>query len=429
MQTSVSPHADFPDTFHSPLSLEFSQSDPAGFTQTHSPGAFLQPRSMTDYEMFTTPLIHETDGQLGGIQCGLPPRAERSMSSEGHSSRHFIGLRGSRSMFFSPMSNGDACEMSESPFEDTASPDYHSDQAPRSVSRGMPTPTDSFRSPPPPANIASRRNIPRPAALQAASLRSRSFNMPKTALDGPKRMDISSPVSSMRRISSATGIGPGRIQKSSSGPRSPMFFGRNAEALLQYTRSPVGSGTPTFSGAAPPTPMTPALFDHHSVQEPAVISSSSDDGSFAMGGGIGPHFMQELKEEHDLKTPPTTPGMMSDFRTNNYLANNFGSGFNLTTDQPLLTPYLYSEFPDLSMQHVPSYVQQDGIPSTPVFGNMMGSSLEHHALTRNVTSNTQYDWDANEAVVSSRSSPGNARSKQIQFTPNITPQDYHFKQE
>jgi hypothetical protein len=172
--------------------------------------------------------------------------------------------------------------------------------------------------------------------------------------------------------------------------------------------------------------MTPALFDQTNAHEPAVISSSSDDGSFVLGVGVASNFMQELKEEHDLKTPPTTPGMMADFRTNGFVGNAFGSGFNITNDQPLLTPYLYPACPDLSMQHIPSYVQaSDGLPSTPVYGTMMGSNLEHMSLTGNGTSNTQYDWDANESVVSSRSSPGHPRSKQIQFTPNITPQDYH----
>jgi hypothetical protein len=172
--------------------------------------------------------------------------------------------------------------------------------------------------------------------------------------------------------------------------------------------------------------MTPALFDQTNAHEPAVISSSSDDGSFVLGVGVASNFMQELKEEHDLKTPPTTPGMMADFRTNGFVGNAFGSGFNITNDQPLLTPYLYPACPDLSMQHIPSYVQaSDGLPSTPVYGTMVGSNLEHMSLTGNGMSNTQYDWDANESVVSSRSSPGHPRSKQIQFTPNITPQDYH----
>ncbi len=62
--------------------------------------------------------------------------------------------------------------------------------------------------------------------------------------------------------------------------------------------------------------MTPAVFDQHHSREPTVISASSDDGSYVLGMGVAPNFVQEIKEEHDLKTPPTTPGMMADFGTN-----------------------------------------------------------------------------------------------------------------
>ncbi|KAJ8127183.1 hypothetical protein O1611_g6454 [Lasiodiplodia mahajangana] len=433
MPSSVSTEAELADTYHSPLPMEFSQPDPAAFTHTHNSGGFPQSRSVGDFGLFGS-MGHDNtamEGRASDYRDGLP-RTERSMSTESHGSQHYTSMHNTalpnpstRAMFFSPVSNSDSCDMSESPFN-TTSPECHNDQASHVVSQGMPTPTDSFKSPPPPANIASRRKIPLPATLQAAALRSRSFNIPKTALDGPKRMDNPNPMMSLRRISSATGMGPGRIQKCSAGPRSP-FFGR-PEALLQYhARSPVGSGTPTFPGAAPPTPMTPAVFDQHHSQEPAVMSASPDDGSFSIGMGITSNFVQEIKEEHDLKTPPTTPGMMAEFGANGFVPNPFSSGFNISTDQPLLTPYFNTEFPDLSMPNVPAYVEtSEASPSTPVFAGMMGSNLEHtSSYTGNAMANTQYDWDANESVVSSRSSPGYPRSKQIQFTPNITPQDYH----
>lgn len=434
MPSSVSTQAKRAETYHSPLSIEFPQSDPAAFTHSHNAGVYPQSRSMGNFGLFTS-LDHNPNTPLNGRASDFHdsiPRTQRSMSSESQNSQHYTGMDNTAlpnpstsTMFFSPVSNGDTCDMSQSPFAITASPDCHNDHASHIVSQGMPTPTDSFKSPPPPANIASRRNIARPAALQAESLRSRPFNSAKTALDGTKRMDMSSPVLSIRRISAA-GMGTGRIQKCSAGPRSP-YMGR-LEALSQYqARSPVSSGMPTFSGAAPPTPMTPAVFDHHHGHEPAVISASPDDGSFALGMGIPSNYVQEMREEHDLKTPPTTPGMMTDFGTTGFVSNPFGSGFNITTDQPLLTPYFHSEFPGLSIQTVPSYVENGEVsPSTPVYSNMMSSNLDHpSAYNGHPMANTQYDWDANESVVSSRSSPGYPRSKQIQFTPNITPQDYH----
>ncbi|KAI1174907.1 hypothetical protein F4777DRAFT_352993 [Nemania sp. FL0916] len=429
--------ADMSDAYQSPVSMDYTQSDSATFA--HTTGGYAPSKSVNDFGVFA-PLGH--DNNTTEFHDGLPrtfelhdgsPRTESSFSGESHNSQQYASIHttalpslSTTAMFFSPVSNGDACEMSGSPFDTSASPECHNGQASHVVAQGMPTPTDSFKSPPPPANIATRRNMAGPLALQAASLRSRSFNVPKTALDGHKRSDITSPITSMRRISSATGMGPGRIQKPTAGPRSP-YFGRH-EALMQYrNQSPIGSRTSTFPGAAPPTPMTPALFEQHHGQEPTVISASPGDSSYVLGMGLPANLVQEIKEEHDLKTPPTTPGLITDFGTNGYIGNAFSGGFNITTDQPLMTPFFHSEFPDMTAQNVPGYVEtSDGSPSTPVYPNMMGSSLEHPTpFTGNAMANTQYDWDANESVVSSRSSPGYPRSKQIQFTPNITPQDYH----
>ncbi|KAI1330825.1 hypothetical protein F5Y16DRAFT_361303 [Xylariaceae sp. FL0255] len=423
---AMSTQAELADAYNTPQSISFAQSQDRRFPQDQAMPGFLQSRSMSDFG-----LIDSSSKELSEATLSRP---ERSMSSECLDPRTYADILSARfsntstnAIFFQSMANND-CDDSNSPFDECASPDHHgSDQPSHIISQGMPTPTDSFKSPPPPANIASRRNIPRPAALQAASLRNRTLNLggfPKTGLEGSKRIDTSSPVSSMRRISSATGSGPGRIQKCTAGPRSPLFFGRNAEALLQYhTRSPIGSGTLTFSGAAPPTPMTPALFDQQNVQEPAVISSCSDDSSGVLDNSIRPTFLQELKEQDDLKTPPTTPGLMNDYNGANLIGGSFQPGFNLPVDQPLLTPFFHSEFPDLSLQSVPSYVDRsDGLPSTPVYAGM---GLEQGSFTGSGLHNTQYDWDANESVVSSKSSPGQPRSKLIQFTQNTTPRDYH----
>ncbi|KAI1265758.1 hypothetical protein F5Y18DRAFT_46193 [Xylariaceae sp. FL1019] len=425
MRASVSEAS---ETYNSPRSLDFSQHDVAAYNQ--SSRRIPQSRSTSDYGLFTSPLSHDTRPVLDEQDVSyMSPRAESTTSSECHTNQSYAGMLDGRytnsstpTAFFQSLATG-ACDGSIIHFEEGTSPDYQNgQQATHVMSQGMPTPTDSFRSPPPPANLASRRNIARPAALQAASLKSRSFNLggiPKTAMDGTKRIDTSSPVSSMRRISSATGSGAGRIQKCTAGPRSPLFFGRNAEALLQYhSRSPVGSGTPTLNSAAPPTPMTPALYDHRNSQEPVVASGCSDDGSFTLNASLATHFMQ-LKQQDDLKTPPTTPGLMNDYQLANFTSNNFGSCFNVHADQPLLTPFFQSEFPDLTIQNIPSYVSaSDGLPSTPIYAGI-GQTVDHVPFA----SNTQYDWDANESVDSSRSSPGHSMPKQIQFT-NITPQNY-----
>ncbi|KAI0882799.1 uncharacterized protein GGS22DRAFT_41049 [Annulohypoxylon maeteangense] len=291
----------------------------------------------------------------------------------------------------------------------------------------MPTP-NSFKSPPPPANIASRRNIPRPATLQTASLRSRSYGcyggMPKTALDGPKRMDPSSPMASIRRIASSTGM-HGRIQKQISGPRSPMVY--NAEALLAYqSRSPANSMAPAFSGAAPPTPMTPAVIDQQGIREPIVTSACSEDTSFLLGANLPTNIM-EFKSESNLKTPPSTPGGLLNHygNTNSYSNNPYAARVDFQPDQPIMTPFFTTEFTDMPLHSVPSYADMsDGsLPTTPLYP--MNSIPEQNTFGQSTMANTQFDWDTNEAVSSSRSSPNQQKSKQIQFTQNMTPQDYN----
>ncbi|KAI0011610.1 hypothetical protein F4779DRAFT_191657 [Xylariaceae sp. FL0662B] len=434
------------DDFQSPLSIDFSNTDLAGFSQTHPSQTYSHPRSMESYASFAPRRGIEhisQDGQPANLNDSLASPVEQNLQSE--PSRHqYPNMMATEfpspatGPFYETESSIHTHGLSKNPAEATSVHDDNvgnltNENETTALCQGLPTPTDSFKSPPPPANIASRRNIPRPATLQAAALRSRSYNLgcgPKTALDGSKRIDPSSPASAIRRIASTTGNMHGRIQKSSAGPRSPMFFGRNPEALLQYhARSPVGPATATFSGAAPPTPMTPVVIDQQGIQEPTVSSTCSDDGSFLLGG-VSASIMQELKTESNLKTPPSTPGLLTNFASHNY-AGNFSSGVDFSSDQPLFTPYFQTEFSDLSIRNMPSYVElsDSSLPATPLYPNMVSSVQEQNTFAHNAVGNTQFDWDANESVTSSRSSPGQPRSKQIQFTQNMTPQDYTSHQE
>ncbi|KAI1079544.1 hypothetical protein F5B20DRAFT_571025 [Whalleya microplaca] len=435
------------DDFQSPLSIDYSNADVSGFSQTHASQNYSHPRSMDNYAPFIPQrsIEHAShDGQPANLKDSLASPVEQNMQSE-HVRHQYPNMmatefpRPATGSFFETDSSIDTPGMNESPAQATPVHDesvgnLNNENETTALCQGLPTPTDSFRSPPPPANIASRRNIPRPATLQAAALRNRPYNLgcgPKTALDGTKRIDPSSPASAMRRIASTTGNMHGRIQKSSAGPRSPMFFSRNPEALLQYhARSPVGPATATFAGAAPPTPMTPAVIDQQGIREPTVSSTCSDDGSFLLGG-VSASIMQELKAESNLKTPPSTPGLLTNFVNHNYTGNPFSAGVDYSSDQPLFTPYFQTEFPDLSIRNIPSYVElSDGsLPATPLYPNMISSVQEQNAFAHNAVGNTQFDWDANESVTSSRSSPGQPRSKQIQFTQNMTPQDYTSHQD
>ncbi|OTA57717.1 hypothetical protein K449DRAFT_398337 [Hypoxylon sp. EC38] len=438
------PHQDeAPDSIQSPLSVSLTQADARMLAQAIVRGR--HPNDLVDYLSSSQSFEHVgRDEQATNLTNSLPSPDEHCATSE-HYGRQFSNVMDtsfststvtpflqSQSTFETPGLNGSPMESIHG-HESACTPVTEGQTM---VRQGIPTPTDSFKSPPPPANIASRRNIPRPAALQTASLRSRSYNLgygPRTTLDGSKRIDASSPASAMRRISSTAGSMTGRIQKSSSGPRSPMVFNnRNAEALLHYhARSPVGPATATFPGAAPPTPMTPAVIDQQGIREPTVSSACSDDNSFLLGGSFSASIMQELKAEANLKTPPSTPGLLNHFGNHNYTANPFGTGVEFHADQPLLTPFFQTEFPDLSMRNVPSYAElTDGsLPTTPLYPTMMGSIQDQSSFGHNTMGNTQFDWDANESVNSSKSSPNQPRSKQIQFTQNMTPQDYTSHQD
>lgn len=423
-----------PAELQSPLSLDFTPSEDIGFAYSHANQAFSAPSSMQTYaplglQDHTSMEQLDQDQNLDNGAHGLPSPDELTAGAN-YQPDHYLKLVGSSYSntglrFYQPRPIMEEHETGSETKPDFATPEGesivdHEEQATPSITLGITIPTNSFKSPPPPANIASRRNIPRPAALQVGNMRSRSYNLgPKTGMDGLRRADPTSPATAMRRIASAGGNMAGRIQKSA-GPRSPLFLNRNAEAFLQYhSRSPVGVLSAAFAGATPPTPMTPVVMSQ-SGREPTVSSTCSDDDAFMLGHGI-----------ESLKTPPETPGVLGSLPSH-FNGHAFNSGMDFAADQPLLTPYFQTEFPDLSLRQVPSYVEMSdtSLPSTPLYTNIITSAAqESNTLTAAANGNAQYDWDANESITSTKSSPGQPRSRQIQFTPNMTPQDYNGVQE
>ncbi|XXG98121.1 hypothetical protein Hte_004441 [Hypoxylon texense] len=440
------------DDLHSPLPINISSSETADFSyaQCHQDYSHLTNDLGTSFIPMSSAMKHVGDvEQPLNLTDGLPSPNEESAASEhtnsqysadtGYSSSTVTPFLQSQSTFTTPGSdeNLEGFLNTLSNCSENGSTPVSEGQA-TMMHQGMPTPNDSgkcdsFKSPPPPANIACRRNIARPANLQTASLRSRSYNLPygpKTALDGSKRVDPSSPGLPMRRIASTTGNIHGRIQKSSSGPRSPMVFNRNTESLLHWhSRSPVGPITAAFPGGAPLTPLTPAVVDQSSTVSPTC----SDDTPFLLGGAT---TMADSKTDPNLKTPPTTPGLLTPFGNQNYAASSFNTGADFHTEQPVWTPF-QAEFPGFNMHHMSSYTEaNDGsLPTTPLYPNVTGSAFARAGMMPNMMGtmmmggNTQFDWDANESVNSSKSSPNQSRSKQIQFTQNMTPQDYNSHHE
>ncbi|KAI1767741.1 hypothetical protein GGR53DRAFT_518201 [Hypoxylon sp. FL1150] len=440
---SASFEGDASEDLHSPLAVNLSPSDTADFSYA---------RCHQDYSHMTDDLtasfIPNQVEQSLNLSHDQPSPNEPSMASEHSTSQYsrdgdfssstvtpFIQ---SQPTFATPVSDGNLNGfLNLSNCGDNDSTPISEEQATTMIHQGMPTPDDSFKSPPPPANIACRRNIARPANLQTASLRSRSYNLPygsKTVIDGSKRVDPSSPGLPMRRIVSTAGSMHGRIQKSSPGPRSPMFYNRNPETLLQWhARSPVGQIAAAFPGTAPPTPLTPAVVDQSSIVSPTC----SDESPFLLNGSLPATTVSESKSDPNLKTPPTTPGLLTPFGNQNFAANSFNTGADFHADHPVWTPF-QAEFPGFNMHHVPSYTEaNDGsLPTTPLYPNPTNAAFVRAGMMPNMIGalmgnmgNTQFDWDANESVNSTKSSPNQPRSKQIQFTQNMTPQDYNSHQD
>ncbi|ORY62083.1 uncharacterized protein BCR38DRAFT_486360 [Pseudomassariella vexata] len=450
------PHQDDVEgDFQSPLSLDYSRSDNGEFAYTPASQNFSHEGQIHTYAPFM-PSHQNSRGHLdgggafGGVVDELPSSEEQSKHGD-YQATHYLnpvsaGYTGPTLPFFATTTiEEQKLEEAAAETQQRRTPEGVSDdgmkpeqQSTPSICLGLATPGDSFKSPPPPANIASRRNIPRPAALNSAALRSLSYNLgggAKTAMEGSRRADPSSPATAMRRIASTNGPLTGRIQKSSAGPRSPMYFNRNTEALLHYhSRSPGSTIGSTFSGAAPPTPMTPLVMSQQGMREPTVTSNCSEDEGFMLGTSISgvsaAGLMHDLKAE-PLKTPPGTPGLMTNFGYN-FGGHPFSAGTDFSADQPLLTPYFRTEFPDLPLRNFPSYVDLSdaSLPSTPAFPHMMSLAQDHGQFVGPVLGTSrEYDWDANESVTSSKSSPGQPRSRAIQFTQNMTPQDYTSIQE
>lgn len=281
--------------------------------------------------------------------------------------------------------------------------------SPTSMTQPSPTSTVDlrFKSPPSPRlDIATRRNLRRPAQLNPTAFRSCSG--PKTGVDMPKRGEATSP---MRRIVSATGSMPGRVQKPTLGlPRSPMFSDRKQEALLQSIQGTM-------------SPMTPSECHNNATQfnarDTRALSSTSDEEQMY---NFAQNSYFQVQASH-IKTPPGTPGFRQQPR---YPITTMEGAWNLVpSDDPLVTPGLGSfgsemEFP--ASQSAPGYAASQ--PVTPSFAR---PAFYHPIYAGNGAPNIEYKFPDSSSAYgpesSARSSPVNV-AVNFQFTQNITPQDF-----
>ncbi|CAK7233415.1 hypothetical protein SCUCBS95973_008586 [Sporothrix curviconia] len=339
-------------------------------------------------------------------------------------------------------------------FDETLSQSMSAAGSPQSAATHSPVSAISdlrFKSPPPPANIATRRNKGVPTMLNSTALRSQAFG-PKTGIDmGSKRAD-GGPAPVIRRIASATGLmsNPNRIQKPSvpTAPRSPLFYERNKDALLQSLQT----ATASASGG----PLVRSLSNNTSPVSPnetmapdgamAVCGSSDDEQYMPYGSGAaaaGNHDPYFSARPSTLKTPPGTPGFNGLAQSGSEHQRVVETHWSfIPQDEALLTPSLGSfgseEFSML--QAAPSYVMNSQ-PPTPSVHQPLGHSYFPVRLqgaggsgapgvhgAHNAHGQSEYTFPGEGYMFtgpSGKASPGRNKAKQFQFTQNVTPQDYN----
>lgn len=267
-----------------------------------------------------------------------------------------------------------------------------------------------FKSPPPPTDIASRRNIRRPPSLGPGSLRSFSYSHsqgPKTCIDVSRRPDAGPP---MRRMTSSTVSLSGRIQKAGPVPRSPFGFDRNKTALLHTLQGCGSPGLATLNSAL--SPLSPQGLNVGENTAPANVSD--EDAGFALGSYGAPC---STKMEQPMRTPPATPGLPSNFQEPMFYFQLDQPWSSVPQDEPLQTPSLGSHGGS-EFEFSGYVVSQPATPSLPMhIGPAHGKG----------PSNVEYAFPDSFPGYSARSSPGQSKSHQFQFAQNVTPQDFNVE--
>ncbi len=275
-----------------------------------------------------------------------------------------------------------------------------------------------FKSPPPPSNIAIRRNKGNtPAMLNPTAFRAQTGG-PKTGVDVTgKRMDGPAP---MRRIASATGLH--RVQKPGmpAAPRSPLYFERSKEVLLhslQTATTAVPSSDALHrslsNNVSPVMPSEALATVPRGVADALIGSSSSDDEQLIHYGSTPNPHIPFFGAEVTLKTPPP------------------GAWAFAPQDEALLTPGLQAFVADefsMLQTAAPTYILNSQ-PPTPSVTQPLGHGYFPMRIQQTGVAPGQPDYTfPGEAYavpdMPARSSPSRFKNKQFQFTPNVTPQDF-----
>ncbi|CAK7266855.1 hypothetical protein SEPCBS119000_002243 [Sporothrix epigloea] len=461
-QLSSSPSDPSNDACSSPASLVFSSSTSASHELPFPPvmnGAYLaNPHNIASYSS------HASPQHMSSIGADLVPDVEYdplmdpyisfAATSDAISAENIMAQPG----YFQPEllstdniaqldKNAQGLSAYEGPvFDETVSHGASTAGSPQSAISDL-----RFKSPPPPANIASRRNKGVPAMLNATALRSQSFG-PKTSTEmGGKRAD-SAPAQAIRRIASATGLVSNRVQKpgAPTAPRSPLYYERTKEALLQslqHATTVPGGGPPTRSLSHSALPVSPNEALTNGV---AMISSSYSDNeqylaygnSAVISTGIaatGPHNTYFGANQTMLNTPPGTPGFGLSQGGNEFHQHVVDTQWGFfPQDEALLTPSLGSfgseEF--TMLQAAPCYIASSQ-PPTPVFQSfapnyfpvgLQGSGVGGVTGVPAAPGSSDFTFPGESYIFSGSFesiSPCLSKNKQFQFTQNVTPEDYN----
>ena len=311
-------------------------------------------------------------------------------------------------------------------------------------SASPPAPSNPFRSPPPPMDIASRRKKVqhKPTALIADTLRSSRPSMgPRTVshAEGFRRMD--SPVSSpMRRIVSAGGnrnVLSGRVYKAGveSAQRSPINLGNFPESFMEQNfhnvRLPpsLTAGSSLNSSLAPPTPMSPREREMTlAKRETSRSTASPNEGSMNFVFNAGTGGFTTMEGDQNLASPPETPQaqMVMHPSANNWPTLEFSEkqwSFEVP-DEPLYTP-AHETFP-LELQMPPAYLTSMSQPVTPAFGQFNPSFMfapegESPQYTLSTQPHSEYNFPECHYM-----SPSMTKQKTFQFS-HTTPADFSEK--
>lgn len=283
-----------------------------------------------------------------------------------------------------------------------------------------------FKSPPPPTNLAIRRNKGTPATLDSTTLRGHPFG-PRTGIDMGKRIEGPAPI---RRIASANGLASNRIQKAGipPAPRSPLYYERNKEIFLQSLQTAGSSGPiplvrSVSNDVSPVTPSEALMAIQHNAADAMVMGgSSSDDEQVFQFGLAGQHPF--IKPE-PLKTPPGTPGFHGMLHADHQMPMEMPWSY-VSQDEAVLTPSLASygsdEFP--MMPSAPVYIMNSQ-PSTPSLNQPLANG--YFSPHSGFMSQSEYTFPGEGPKLpgsSAKSSPGRTKSKLYQFTQNVTPEDF-----